>query len=284
MYEIERRFKNRPGTYPVYSQEEADEEGVAYEVWYDVGEGQWGLTDDGYVMMCHRIYNLGCPGEGSQFGRQFVYTVGRPICNFSTRDWSLVGSPVFLFLPYLKTGGFQYSVPQTWQEAEVKQRRTKDAVALYAQMFLLRQGRLREADWDQIGRVYRPDQECPRKTVRRLFKEEEVRDMAARKIREILVGAGMTEEEVVGMYRDLFEHSIEANHTSTALETLRDLRDMMDLKPQEVEVSMEEESYSFAEVFGQIERAQEPKEVPPRRDPEQLATRLDDPQESTTIE
>ena len=36
-------------TYEIYTQEEADKEGLEYNHWRDAGEGQWALSDDGFV-------------------------------------------------------------------------------------------------------------------------------------------------------------------------------------------------------------------------------------------
>ena len=36
-------------TYEIYTQEEADKEGIKYNHWRDAGQGEWALSDDGFV-------------------------------------------------------------------------------------------------------------------------------------------------------------------------------------------------------------------------------------------
>ena len=36
-------------TYEIYTQEEADKEGIEYNHWRDAGQGEWALSDDGFV-------------------------------------------------------------------------------------------------------------------------------------------------------------------------------------------------------------------------------------------
>ena len=58
MDSITRRLKQPSGeyaeqTFTIYKRSEAEQEGIAFkEDWRDCKAGDWGVTDDGYVMQC----------------------------------------------------------------------------------------------------------------------------------------------------------------------------------------------------------------------------------------
>jgi hypothetical protein len=242
MYKITRYFNNQKKQYPVFPQEEADDLGLSYRHWILVEEDGWGISDDGYVMRCHNIYRMDVKKEG-RYTLQFTFTVGRPMAQFRIEDDTMIGDPTFDFLPYLeKGGGFSHSTPTTWQEHEARKTRTKNAVWLYAHLFIARRGRLTDEDWGLIGEVHRPDQDQPARAAKRLFRQDTIKDMADDEVARILNENGETPQDLVQKYNDLFEMCLEAGHSSTGLELIRDLRDMHGMKPQEKQV---ETGFSF---------------------------------------
>lgn len=241
---VTRHFNNTPGEYPIYSVAEAEERGLEFTHWtqarWDITDEEvWAVDDSGEHVV--RVFDASQLGDrdGNRYAIQYKLTVGRPIAQYWTDSHEVSNQTEYYVEEYLEEGGYSYSRPQSWQEREARRNRTKRAVELYARLMLRRRGDLSDEDWRRIGEVYRPDEKNPEATARVLLRQDEVRTMASRRIAEILTDADLTKDDVVQMYEELFEEALQAEHTSTALETLRDLRDMHDMKPDEVEQTAE---------------------------------------------
>ena len=52
MDKLVRRVKGLKRTFFVYTEEEANDEGIKYKHWKDVESGDYGKTDDNYVAVC----------------------------------------------------------------------------------------------------------------------------------------------------------------------------------------------------------------------------------------
>ena len=235
MYRIERWFGGTPETYPVFTEAEARERGLDVKDWTRVGVGEWGRTDDGYVQCCHDIYTL---DREWGYALQFKYTSGRPLAGF-TPDGELHDAQPFPFLEYLKTGGHQFSKPQTWQEREAKKNRTERACRAWASFWILRNGELQSADWAAIGRTYRTDDaiDNPEATARKLFNEDEIQRKAMNELAKNVAAAGEHPEDIIDKYNELFEEALASGgegaeqDLQVAHEVARDLRDMLSMNP-----------------------------------------------------
>lgn len=241
---VTRHFGGTPDEYPVYTVDEADELGLDYEPWpqtrwHITDEEVWALDDaETHVVRVFDANQLG-DRDGNRYAIQYKLTVGRPIAQYWTDSHEVSNQTEYIVQDHLEKGEYCYSKPRTWKERQKEKTRTKRAVDLYARLMLRRRGDLSEEDWRRIGEVFRPDEEAPEATARVLLRQDEIRTMATRRLAEILTDADLTKDDVVQMYEQLFEEALEADHTSTALETLRDLRDMHDMKPDEVEQTAE---------------------------------------------
>jgi len=235
MYRIERRFGGTWDTYPVFTVAEAKKRGLTVVDWPLVDVGEWGRTDDGYVMRCHDIYEM---EKRKGYSLQFKFTTGRPIAQF----YDSGGGPRevhrtndFEFLDYLRTGGYQFSKAQTWQQREAKKTRTERACQAWAQFWILRDGELQDSDWATIGRTYRTDEAVPEPgaTAKRLFNEPEIQRKAMATLAELVVDAGESPEDVVEKYNELFEETVEgdADEKEVALDVADRLRDMLNMNP-----------------------------------------------------
>jgi hypothetical protein len=235
MYWITRRFGNgRPEEYPVYTVAEAEAEGLDPVDWPRVDIGGWGVTDDGYVLQCHDIYEMS--RRDNELTLQFKMTSGRPIAVLTEDMETVCQSQEYRFLDYLETGGHQYSRPQTWQEAEARKTRTVRACRLWASMFVMRQGTLHEEDWSKIGRIYRSDDTItnPGATARRLFNQPKIQRKAMNELAKTVLAAGEGPEDVIEKYNELFEKSLEGDveDREIALHVADRLRDMLAMNPE----------------------------------------------------
>jgi hypothetical protein len=233
MYRIERRFGGGEAeAYPVYTVDEARQRSLAPVDWPRVGIGEWAVTDDGYVQECHDIYEM---ERRKGVALQFKFTSGRPIAIVSEDLETIHKAPDFRFLDYLRTGGHQYSKPQTWQEREAKKTRTERACKAWAAFWVMRQGELQDSDWAKIGRVYRTDDAVPepQATAKRLFNESEIQQRAMNELAKLVVGAGEGPEDVIEKYNELFDETVDGDpdEKQVALDVADRLADMLGMNP-----------------------------------------------------
>jgi len=234
MYWIERRFDNgRPEEYPVYTAAEAEAKGLDPVDWPLVDVGEWALSDDGYVLRCHEIYEM---DRQDGVSLQFKMTSGRPIAVLDEDMTTVRKSQDYHFLEYMRTGGHQYSRPQTWQEAEARKTRTVRACRMWASVFIMRQGQLKEQDWAKVGRVYRSDDTVtnPAATARRLFNQPQIQRKAMNELAKTVLEAGEGPEDVIEKYNQIFEDALgggAAEDRQQALDVADRLRDMLAMNP-----------------------------------------------------
>lgn len=234
MYWIERRFDNgRPEEYPVYTAAEAEAKGIEAVDWPFVDVGEWALSDDGYVLRCHDIYEM---DREDGVSLQFKMTSGRPIAVLDEDMTTVRKSADYCFLEFMRTGGHQYSRPQTWQEAEARKTRTVRACRMWASVFIIRQGPPKKEDWAKIGRVYRNDDTVtnPAATAKRLFNQPEIQRKAMNELAQTVLQAGEGPEDVIDKYNQLFEESVEGDtdDKKVALDVADRLRDMLAMNPE----------------------------------------------------
>lgn len=219
MHEITRQFRGEdvtsvygapPQTFHVYTKEEADAQGIEYVHWTDARAHDWALTDDHYVGQCLRCKVH--PTKGAAYSHFLTLSFARQWVRWDGKG-NVKGDPFLEFEPYLETGGFQYTAPQTWQEREAKLSRTRDFVRLYARLYIAREGRLKEQDWKLLGMVYRPDQTIAEATAKRLYKQEFVKEMINDEFKKILTDAGFDEQRVLAMYKEIYDKADDLDDT-----------------------------------------------------------------------
>ena len=211
---IDRKFKKndyQTVTYPVYTQEEADERQIEYSPWRECGEGQFGLSDDGYVAEC--IY-LRKYKEKSQV--TFPYG----------RQW--IGDSRLCYEPHRDTGEYSQIGTRTWDEMEAKKTRTKNAVKVYAEMMLSGE----PIDWALIGKVYRKNQERPDLTAKRLFKSEKIQKMLDKEIQKALVDRGIEKGDILDMILDAISIAKTNSDPSNMLRGAEQFVRILDMLPK----------------------------------------------------
>ena len=169
-------------TYPIMTQIEADEKEIPYTGWREVKKGRFGLSDDGYVAECLAVNKY-------KDAYQVVFPYGRM--------W-ITPSSKLLYEPHRNTGEYSQCGTLTWEERESALTRTKNAVNLYVNMFM-QTGKI---DWKQLGQAYRPDQQNPSATVKRLFKQERIKGMVDTKIQEYLDKRELDQGDVLDIIAD----------------------------------------------------------------------------------
>jgi len=85
-----------------------------------------------------------------------------------------------------------------------------------------------------IGKIYRPDQECPEATVRRLFKKQRIVDMVEKKLKEILIDKGITQEQVLDLQLEAIDMARVKGDVSNMLRVADNFMDLLSMKPGKV--------------------------------------------------
>ncbi|MEM1126754.1 MAG: hypothetical protein AAGI71_08885 [Bacteroidota bacterium] len=186
--------------------------------WKETVPDQWGITDDGYVAQC-----LGRKAYTDRRGRT------RELITFSFGRVWVPTSKQLLFKPFHEAGIYGGTSPRSWAEQEATKARTRRAV----HVFVLMVTTTGTIDWGLLGRTYRPDQLTPEATVRRLFKQDRIQAMVHDELRRVLAGQGITEAEVIKMYRAAFGVAAQSQNASAMRAVARDLGQMLDMSPKQ---------------------------------------------------
>ena len=86
-------------------------------------------------------------------------------------------------------------------------------------------------DYETLGNIYRPDQKDPAATVKRLLKNKVVSSMIEEKLKEILVGKGITKQYAVDNLVDAIDMSKHKGDISNFLKANDQIMDLLEMKP-----------------------------------------------------
>jgi hypothetical protein len=203
MKTIKKKCNGVVGEYNVYSKEEADDLGLQYKHWREVRVMEYALTDDGYVCQL-----LGTQLFNNRKIRCLVY--------------------VFPFKKILvsKNVKLLYTEKPDWLTNEMRRGRTKLVVKLFAQQLLAG-----TVDYEMLGKIYRPDQQIPAATVKRLLRQERIQNMVKDEVAKELKGIGLDTKYVLGTIKKAIEIAETKADSANMLRGAADLTELLDLKP-----------------------------------------------------
>lgn len=174
-------FQQTGQTRTALTRKEADQQGLDYIYWKDADQtDEYILTDDEYVLVLRsaKVYS----NETGE--RKFVRAWGG--CAFTNSD--------FRFLDFHANGRYSNTNPEaSWEETEARKGRMKRAVDVLVASFMVT-GRF---DWERAAMVYRPGQEIPVASLKRVFRKQYIRDMIQDELKRKYDEMGFTEEWVV---------------------------------------------------------------------------------------
>ena len=214
MDKIIRKISGMKKTYLVYTKDEADADNINYKHWKEVDPGGYGLTDDNYVAVC-----IGKKTYTDKQKRQ------RDFVKLSCGVGWVSKNTQLLYEPNRDFGLYSQVKPDYWVKKEIRSTRFKNAVVAYVEQLLSDTG----VNWDIIGNIYRPEQKIPAATVRRLFKQQEVRDVVEEKLKAILSEKGITQEKVLELYEKgliMAETKIDIGNYLKIIDTYADFLEM----------------------------------------------------------
>jgi hypothetical protein len=261
---ITRHFGGKAKDYPVYTVAEAREKGVPFlDEWVLAQAGDWVRTDDDWVTLCHKRTRAMRRKVMSDF---YTFTFCRRVITIH-RKTGEVKSQELLFEPYRGRDKLDYTsmaqYPKTWVEAEAQRPRTRQAVKLYAALFIARNGHLEKEDWAIVGATFRKDQEIPAATFKRMLRQEKISQMVVEELRNILVGQDITEEKIINMYEEVRQKALTYKQLNVAKGVVDKYAEMMDMKPHRKDDFMAlaesrlEEIEGIEDDYDQLEEAEE---------------------------
>ncbi len=236
---ITRKLPTGERSFRVLTQAEADAEGIGYVSWREVEPGGWALTDDGYVTECVDVKRYVRKGRPRNLVK----------LSFAMR-WNGPGVK-FEWTPH-RDSGYIGSIltPRSWIETEVRRGRTKRMIKAYAAMLLNR-----NVDFDKLGAMYRKDQKIPRATVKRILKQEVVKQMVSEELETQMKEAGLSVKYVLDLYKTAAEQAKTDMDAEAMLKAANSLAELLDMKPKKVQRTLTaSETFTRHNLEGDIER------------------------------
>jgi len=184
MEKLKRKLKKKTRVYNIYTQNEADEAGLDYSHWKQTQTGDYALSDDGFVGKC-----IGRKDYTDKKGRVKTFVRLAYGANWAGNTNKIQ------YLKNKEYGVYTQANPEAnnWAVREANTTRAKNLVNAYV-------GQLtstKKVDYNQLGMIYRPDQKEPAATVRRVLKQEIIKKMVEKKLREVLSEKGINNSSVL---------------------------------------------------------------------------------------
>lgn len=212
MITIQRRLKINNFQEVDYEVFKAEDFTLKHKPWKECKEGEWGLSDDGYVAQCLAVKTYAS-------GVEMTYPYGK--------QWVTKTSKLE-FLPHWETKSFNSVSTKSNMELELQKRRSKDVLEAY--MTYIMAGKT--PDFDKLGQMYRPDQKKPAWTVKRLLKTKGMKQMIKDKMKEVLTERGIDEGYVLDTIKDAIGVAKVNEDPGNMIKAAKELSDYLDMKPK----------------------------------------------------
>ena len=198
-------------TYEIYTKEEADKEGLEYNHWRDAREGQWALSDDGFVskVITRKSYKSNSEIDNVYLRFAWGYTFYNP--RYRGRE--------------LKVKGRKSNTTMSGKrpiEVKAKQKKMQNLAMVYAQTMNTE---------ETIAKVCGEVTSNENRRVKRYMRTEVFKGMVREELSKLLSDHGMTEnytldllERTIGMARD----KKDVTNLMRAIENLQDMHGMKD--------------------------------------------------------
>jgi len=216
MDRIKRKVGGEIQEYDVFDSREDPVERLNPIYWQEATKGDWAYTDDGYVAQCleRKTYTD---------AHKRTKTLVKLTCGV---QWVQPNSKL-LYEPNKAAGIYSMVKPRSWQEREVKRQRTSNVVTAYVQQLVNGQ----KPDWPMLGNMYRPDQQIPEATVKRLFKQKVIKNMVEEKMKEVLASRGVSKGFVLDTMLKAIDIAESKQDVSNMLRAAENFVDMLEMKP-----------------------------------------------------
>lgn len=201
--------------YFIYTQKEAEKEGISFRPWHKCRGGDWGLSDDGYVARCIRRGRCRSKRSGESTAYYYSFPFGQAFNDPSSSPGKLE------YEKHRETGSYSKVSAKSEWELEQNRTRTKNFVGAYVKQYL--GGKLEHAT---LGKIYRHDEKKPAVTAKALLKKRYIKEMIDKELESVLVDKGVTQGTVIDM---LLESADMARNKEQAANLLRAAENLIDI-------------------------------------------------------
>ena len=198
-------------TYEIYTQEEADKEGLEYNHWRDAREGQWALSDDGFVSKV--IKRKSYKGTNKIDNVYLRFAWGYTFYNPGGRGGR-----------ELKVGGRKSNTTMSGKrpiEVKAKQEKMKNLAMVYAQTM--------NTD-ETIERVCGEVNFGEKKRIKRYMRTEVFKGMVREELKGLLSDHGMTETYTLELLQKAIKKCEDKGDTTNLMRAVENLQDMHGMK------------------------------------------------------
>ena len=216
MEKLKRKIKGKAITFAIYERSEADDTGIKYSHWKQANEGEYALSDDGYVGEC-----IGRKDYTDRKGRVKTFVRLAYGANWAGNTNKIQ------YLENRSCGVYTQANPTGWVKREANMTRTKNLVNAYV-------GQLtstRKVDYNQLGMIYRPDEQNPAATVRRVLKQEVIKKMVEKKLREVLSDKGINSSSVLDTMLEGLDIARNKQDVTNMIKISDVFMDLLEMKP-----------------------------------------------------
>ena len=263
---IKRRLKQLDGKFReqeflIFTKEEADERRLTYwPDWRDCLAGDWGLTDDGYVMQCRGFAELAATRKNKASGirkvkehlrkRYYKFAVGEPIVTHNTNT-SHTNKPSFAYLPYKELGGYSHAKAKTWQAHNASRDRVKKAISLYVDFHVSESGKVTTKQLGAVADLYKPGAKHRVLDFKDFLKSEEGNRLFMEKLKEALEHRGITYDSALTKMDETYLIAVGTNNAQVMRGVYRDQFDL--INKAEGDTGKSDDSFDFSLLASKIE-------------------------------
>jgi len=197
-------------TYEIYTQEEADKERLQYSHWKEAGEGQWALSDDGFVskVIKRKRYQTDNKIDNVYLRFAWGYTFYNP--KYKGKE--------------LKVKGRKSNTTMSGKrpiEVKAKQERMKNLAMVYAQTMNTN---------DTIERVCGEVTSNQDRRIKRYMRTEVFKGMVREELSKLLSDHGMTENYTLELLQKAIKKCEDKGDTTNLMRAVENLQDMHGMK------------------------------------------------------
>lgn len=199
---ITKRYAGKNKEYIYYTQEEADGLNINYKLdWREAQEGDWLLTDDGYVTKCEKRLSYIDPN-------QLKHCVTKEAIIIASGGCWTTQSKCLLFKKTKRLLGH---------------RRIKEFVKAYVMMRL--EGKI---DYHKLGQMT-GYQEVPALYAKRILKYKGIKEMINKELEEVLLKNGVTQDYLIQKWKKAMEIAETNGSAETMLKAFNSMKDVANL-------------------------------------------------------
>ena len=209
---IKRKIGGKMETFSIYTKDEANEKGFAYIEWKHADEGDYALSDDGYVSQCtkKRIY------KGNT---NLVFPFGQVFVNNNAR---------LLYEKHKESGDYTSVSHRTKWEQDNTKTRTKRFVETYVKMYL--GGKVQ---WDILGKIYDPGDNNPAARAKYVIKRKHIKELVDQEVDKHLKLHGITPGTVLDLLKKAAKIAEAKNDPGNITRVAEQLIDILGMKAKD---------------------------------------------------